>query len=109
MNNADINTNTGKELLEYVLNRMESDDKPGYTNARNLMDLLLKEGVFKEILFEIQDSYVTCTVSCDPAKLELPKYFEQDAVYHQATASGKTEQEAFHRALSKMAILTKLS
>lgn len=109
MNNADIKTNTGKELLEYVLYKMKNDNKPSYTSIRKLMDLLLKEEIVNEILFEIQDSYVACTVSFNPAKLELSKYFEQDAVYHQATASGKTEQEAFHRALSKMAILTKLS
>jgi hypothetical protein len=48
-------------------------------------------------------------VSCNPARLKLTKYFDQDNICQQTIAGGRTEQEAFHKALSKMAILTKLS
>lgn len=109
MHNTETKTNTVKKLLENVLIKTEGISEPGYTSVRKVMDQLFQERAIKEILFKIQDSHVTCTVSYNPDKLELPKYFEQDAIYHQTTASGKTEQEAFYSALSKMAIFTKLS
>jgi hypothetical protein len=109
LNNTDTKTNTAKILLNSVLNKMKSENNPSYTTTKKLMDLLFEESVINKIIFEIQDSHVTCTVNCNPDKLELLKYFDQNSIYQQTIAGGKTEQEAFYKALSKMAILTKLS
>jgi hypothetical protein len=109
LNNADTKTNTAKTIIDNVLSKMDSEINPSYNTIKELIDLLLEESVINKVIFEIQDSHVTCTVSCNPAKLELRKYFDQDDIYQQTVAGGRTEQEAFHKALSKMAILTKLS
>jgi hypothetical protein len=99
--NTDCDTR-GNEVIKSALDVLKNYNSD-YTKTRKVIDLLFAEKIIEEVLFEIQDSHVICTVSSDPKKIEFIKYFQHDSAYHQARSNGKTEQEAFLNALSKIA------
>jgi hypothetical protein len=103
------NTSPKNKIAELIYSDLRKNYSTDYSYTRELMNLLFEQKIIKEVLFEIQDSHVTCTINFDPKYLEFPKYFMQDAASYQSRASGKTEQEAFFSALSKITLFAKLS
>jgi len=80
-----------------------------YKAARELMNILFEQKIIREVFFEIQDSYATCTLNFDPKNADLPRYFLQGTASYQSTGSGKTEQEAFFNALTKTTLFSRLN
>jgi hypothetical protein len=98
----------GNEVFKSALHDLK-DLNSDYTKTRKVIDLLFDEKIINEVLFEIQDSHVICTVSSDPKKIEFLKYYQEDSAYHQARSNGKNEQEAFYNALSKIGTFINLT
>ncbi|MDO9534798.1 MAG: hypothetical protein Q7J85_05580 [Bacillota bacterium] len=98
----------GNEVIKSALHDLK-DLNSDYTKTRIVIDLLFDQKIINEVLFEIQDSHVICTVSTDPKNIEFIKYFQKDSTYHQARANGRNEQEAFFNALSKIGTFINLA
>jgi len=99
-------TTPKKKLVELIFDKqLHNKDHIDYKRVREFMDLLFAHNIIKGVHFEIQETHVNCTIDFIPAAFGQPKVFMQDSVSNQSWAGGKTEQEAFLNALSKISVL----
>lgn len=96
------NTVLEKHSHHKLIINWEENNGNNYHSARKLMNLLFEKKILQDVIFQIEESYVTCTVNFEPKTLEISKYFLQDALLYQSRGTGKTEQAAFFQALAKI-------